>query len=162
MQSFRTVYGMVSSYIKDPYIRQVLSFHPLLIGGNPFTVTSIYVLISFLERKWGVHSAMGGTGAVVKGLVSLVEGQGSEIRYKSEVEQILVKDGKAVGVRLDDRRGDPGQRGHLQCRCGDDLSASCCTGMSAQRWTDQEARRAPISPTGSSSGTSAPSASIRT
>ncbi|MBK1716642.1 phytoene desaturase [Thiocystis violacea] len=100
LRSYRTVYGMVSSYIKDPYIRQVLSFHPLLIGGNPFTVTSIYVLISFLERKWGVHSAMGGTGAVVKGLVSLVEGQGSLIRYKTEVEQILVKNGRASGVRL--------------------------------------------------------------
>jgi phytoene desaturase len=100
LQSYRTVYGMVSSYIKDPFIRQVLSFHPLLIGGNPFTVTSIYVLISFLERKWGVHSAMGGTGAVVKGLVSLVEGQGTEIRYNAEVERILTKNGKATGVRL--------------------------------------------------------------
>ncbi|MTW22120.1 phytoene desaturase [Allochromatium palmeri] len=100
LQSYRTVYGMVSSYIKDPFIRQVLSFHPLLIGGNPFTVTSIYVLISFLERKWGVHSAMGGTGAVVNGLVSLVEGQGTEIRYNAEVERILIQDGKATGVRL--------------------------------------------------------------
>jgi phytoene desaturase len=100
LQSYRTVYGMVSSYIKDPFIRQVLSFHPLLIGGNPFTVTSIYVLISFLERKWGVHSAMGGTGAVVKGLVNLVEGQGTEIRYNAEVERILTRNGKATGVRL--------------------------------------------------------------
>lgn len=100
LQSYRTVYGMVSRYIKDPYIRQVLSFHPLLIGGNPFTVTSIYVLISFLERKWGVHSAMGGTGAIVKGLVNLVEGQGSEIRYKAEVERILVAGRRATGVRL--------------------------------------------------------------
>jgi phytoene desaturase len=100
LQSYRTVYGMVSSYIKDPFIRQVLSFHPLLIGGNPFTVTSIYVLISFLERKWGVHSAMGGTGAVVKGLVSLVEGQGTEIRYNAEVERILTQNDKATGVRL--------------------------------------------------------------
>ncbi|WP_041446925.1 phytoene desaturase [Thiocystis violascens] len=100
LQSYRTVYGMVSKYIKDPFIRQVLSFHPLLIGGNPFTVTSIYVLISFLERKWGVHSAMGGTGSLVKGMVSLIEGQGGDIRYKEEVSEILVKDRRATGVRL--------------------------------------------------------------
>ncbi|WP_295400826.1 phytoene desaturase [uncultured Thiocystis sp.] len=100
LESYRTVYGMVSKYIKDPFIRQVLSFHPLLIGGNPFTVTSIYVLISFLERKWGVHSAIGGTGAIVKGLVSLLEGQGGTIRYQEEVAEILVKDRKATGVRL--------------------------------------------------------------
>lgn len=98
--SHRSVYAMVSKYIKDPYIRQVLSFHPLLIGGNPFSVTSIYTLISFLERKWGVHSAIGGTGALVKGMVSLIEGQGGTIRYGAEVEQILVKDGTATGVRL--------------------------------------------------------------
>ena len=100
LESYRTVYGMVSKYIKDPYIRQVLSFHPLLIGGNPFTVTAIYVLISFLERKWGVHSAMGGTGALVKGLVSLIEGQGGTLRYKTEVAEIVVENGKATGVRL--------------------------------------------------------------
>lgn len=100
LQSYRTVYGLVSSYIKDPFIRQVLSFHPLLIGGNPFTVTSIYVLISFLERKWGVHSAMGGTGAIVNGLVKLIEGQGTDIRYNAEVERILTQNGKATGVRL--------------------------------------------------------------
>ncbi|KXX65797.1 phytoene desaturase [Marichromatium gracile] len=100
-QSYRTVYGMVSKYIKDPYIRQVLSFHPLLVGGNPFKVTSIYTLISFLERKWGVHSVMGGTGALVRGMVDLIEGQGSEIRYKAEVEQIMVDSRRrATGVRL--------------------------------------------------------------
>nr|WP_242523333.1 phytoene desaturase [Thiocystis minor] len=100
LESYRTVYGMVSKYIKDPFIRQVLSFHPLLIGGNPFSVTAIYVLISFLERKWGVHSAMGGTGAIVKGLVSLIEGQGGDIRYKEEVAEILVQERRATGVRL--------------------------------------------------------------
>ncbi len=100
LESYRSVYGMVSKYVKDHHIRQLLSFHPLLIGGNPFSVTSIYVLISFLERKWGVHSAMGGTGALVKGLVSLIEGQGGSIRCDTEVAEILVEDRRAVGVRL--------------------------------------------------------------
>lgn len=109
LQSYRTVYGMVSKYIKDPDIRKVLSFHPLLIGGNPFTVTSIYVLISFLERKWGVHSVMGGTGALVKALVNLIEGQGSVIRYKSGVEHILVENGKACGVQLTSGETIPAQ-----------------------------------------------------
>jgi phytoene desaturase len=66
--------------VKDERLRVALSFHPLLIGGNPFSVTSIYALISYLERHWGVHSAMGGTGAIVQGLVSLIEGQGSQVR----------------------------------------------------------------------------------
>ncbi len=102
LRSHRTVYGMVSKYIKDPYLRQVFSFHPLLVGGNPFQTTSIYTLIAFLERKWGVHFAMGGTGALVQGLVKLItEVQGNTVRLNTGVAEIEVQDGKAVGVRLE-------------------------------------------------------------
>jgi phytoene desaturase len=100
LQSYRTVYSMVSKYVKDDRLRQVLSFHTLLVGGNPFSTTSIYTLIAFLERKWGVHFAMGGTGALVTGLVKLIEGQGGEVRLSSEVAQILSANGRATGVRL--------------------------------------------------------------
>jgi phytoene desaturase len=98
--SYRSVYGLVSKHIKDPRLRMVLSFHPLLVGGNPFTVTSIYALISFLERRWGVHSAMGGTGSLVRGLVGLIEGQGGRVRCGAEVSEITVEGGRATGVRL--------------------------------------------------------------
>ena len=100
LQSYRTVYGLVSKYVKDDRLRQVLSFHPLLVGGNPFTTTSIYTLIAFLERNWGVHFPIGGTGALVNGLVSLIEGQGGALRLGTEVKQILVDGQRARGVLL--------------------------------------------------------------
>ena len=100
LASYRTVYGLVSSYIRDPRLRVVFSFHPLLIGGNPFTTTSIYCLIAFLERKWGVHFAMGGTGRLVQGLVRLIEAQGGEVRCREEATAIIVRDGAATGVRV--------------------------------------------------------------
>jgi phytoene desaturase len=96
----RSVYSLVSRYIRDERLRIVFSFHPLLIGGNPFTASAIYTLIPYLERRWGVHFAMGGTGAVVRGLAGLIEGQGNTIRYNSQVERILVSGGRATGVRL--------------------------------------------------------------
>ncbi len=99
-RSDRSVHKMVSSYLKDPRLRIALGFHPLFIGGNPLTITSMYTLISSLERKWGVHFAMGGTGALVNGLVDLVEGQGSTIRCGVTVEEIIVENGTAKGVRL--------------------------------------------------------------
>ncbi len=102
LQSFRSVYGMVAKYVRDPRIRQVLSFHPLLVGGNPFRTTSVYCLISFLERHWGVHFAMGGTGALVTGLVNLIEGQGNEVRCNTEVRTITVEGRRATGVELAD------------------------------------------------------------
>ncbi|MBX9593863.1 MAG: phytoene desaturase [Roseomonas sp.] len=97
---WRTVYGKVSDYFTNDKLRIAFSFHPLLIGGNPLTTTAYYCLIAHLERLHGVHYAMGGMGAVVNGLVGLIEGQGSRLRYHAEVEQITVKDGQATGVRL--------------------------------------------------------------
>lgn len=102
LESYRTVYGLVARFVKDERLRQVMSFHPLLVGGNPFSTTSIYTLIAFLERKWGVHFPMGGTGALVSGLVKLIEGQGNTVRLNSEVRRILVEGKRAVGVELVD------------------------------------------------------------
>jgi phytoene desaturase len=101
LESYRTVYGLVSKFVQHEKLRQVLSFHPLLVGGNPFTTTSIYSLIPHLERKWGVHFPIGGTGALVGGMVDLLLGQGGALRFNATVEEILVAEGKACGVRLE-------------------------------------------------------------
>lgn len=100
LKSYRSVYAMVSKYVSDPRLRIVFSFHPLLVGGNPFTTTSIYSLIAFLERRWGVHFAMGGTGELVRGMVRLIEGQGGKLRPNAEVRRIDHHNGKANGVTL--------------------------------------------------------------
>jgi phytoene desaturase len=100
LSSYRSVYSLVSKFFRDDRLRIVFSFHPLLIGGNPFTASSIYCLIAFLERRWGVHFAMGGTGRLVDGLVKLIEGQGGALRCNQEVREIMVSDGAARGVRL--------------------------------------------------------------
>jgi phytoene desaturase len=100
MRAWRPMHRMVSSYFSHPKLRTVFSFHPLLIGGNPLKVTSTYCLINALERRFGVHWAVGGTGALVRGLVKLLTDQGVGIRYNAKVERIEVKDGHASGVKL--------------------------------------------------------------
>jgi len=101
LQSFNTVAGFVNQYIQDPRLRQVFSFHPLLIGGNPFQCTSIYAMIHKLEQAFGVWFAMGGTGALVQAFVKLFRKLGGELRLNAEVKDILVNDaGWATGVRL--------------------------------------------------------------
>ena len=102
LKSYLSVYGLVSRYVRNEKLRTVLSFHPLLVGGNPFDTTSIYALIHHLERHWGVHCAIGGTGKLVSGMVDLIRGQGSEVRFNQTVASIDVVDGKATGVHLQD------------------------------------------------------------
>ncbi len=96
----RSVYGAVSRFVKNDKLRFALSFHPLFVGGNPFSTTAIYCMISFLERRWGVHFAMGGTGKLVQGLLGLIEGQGGKLRLNTEVTAITHANGAATGVKL--------------------------------------------------------------
>jgi len=102
LQAFRSVYSMVSKYIKDKHLRQAFSFHPLLIGGNPFRTSSIYTLINYLERTGGVWFAMGGTGALVQGLVQLFKDIGGKIRLNSEVDEVQCNRGKVDQIVLKD------------------------------------------------------------
>jgi phytoene desaturase len=96
----RSVYATVSRHFRHPKLRLLFSFHPLLIGGNPLTTTAYYCLIAHLERLHGVHFAMGGTGALVRGLVGLIESQGGRVVCNAPVDEIVVEQGRATGVRL--------------------------------------------------------------
>ena len=96
----RSVYKTVSSYIKDEHLRQAFSFHSLLVGGNPFNTSSIYTLIHFLERNWGVFFPRGGTGALVQAMVKYFQEIGGEIVYNSEVDEILTEKHQIKGLRL--------------------------------------------------------------
>jgi phytoene desaturase len=102
LQSYRSVYSIISKFIQDPHLRQVFSFHPLLVGGNPFTSSSIYTLIHYLERNWGVFFVKGGTGALVKALVALFEELGGEVRLGAPVEKIHTSNGRVTGISTTD------------------------------------------------------------
>jgi len=103
LKSYKSVYSLVSSFIKNEKLRRMLSMHPLLVGGNPFTTTSIYGLILYLEKKWGIHYSMGGTGNIIRGLEKLMLEEGIDIIKNSEVTEIISKSKKITGVKLNDQ-----------------------------------------------------------
>jgi len=103
LKSYQSVYKLVSSFISNDKLRRVFSMHPLLVGGNPFTTTSIYTLILFLEKKWGIHYAMGGTGNIVKALEKLMLEENIKILKNSEVTEILSENGKIKGVKINNK-----------------------------------------------------------
>lgn len=102
LQSYRSVYGYVSQFIQDDFLRRCFSFHPLLIGGNPLDAASLYVLIHYLEREWGIHYAMGGTGAIIQAFGRLLAELGVKVHLNAEVQEILVEGRKTTGIRLSD------------------------------------------------------------
>jgi phytoene desaturase len=102
LKAYRSVYGMVAKYIRDPQLRQLFSFHSLLVGGNPFTTTSIYTLIHCLERKWSVFFPKGGTGQLIQALAQLFRELGGEIRLNAEVREIICQGNAVAGLMTDD------------------------------------------------------------
>jgi phytoene desaturase len=140
LKSWRSVHGHVAAHVKHPKLRMALSFHPLFVGGNPFRTTSVYSLIAYLERQFGVHFALGGTGAIVKAMVRVIEAQGGSVRSKADVASIIVAVGKAAGVTLRD-----GSR-----IAADIVVSNACVahtygtllkGAHKSRWTDEKLRR---------------------
>jgi phytoene desaturase len=102
LQAWKSVYGKVAEFITDEHLREAFSFHSLLVGGNPFTASSIYALIHALERRWGVWFPRGGTGALVRGMVRLFEDLGGVLRLNTPIAAIETAGNKATGVRLAD------------------------------------------------------------
>jgi phytoene desaturase len=104
LKSYKSVYSLVSNYISNEKLRRVFSMHPLLVGGNPFSTTSIYTLILFLEKKWGIHYSIGGTGSVVKALEKLMKEENITIIKDAEVTEILTKNKKVTGVKINESK----------------------------------------------------------
>src|SRR6056297_4287797 len=100
LRADRSVYAHAARRVRDERLRMALSFHPLFIGGDPFRVTSMYALVSHLESQFGVHYAMGGVQAIARAMGRVVEDQGGMVRQGAEVDEILLKEARARGVRL--------------------------------------------------------------
>ncbi|MEO1701264.1 MAG: phytoene desaturase family protein [Pseudomonadota bacterium] len=136
----RSIHALVSKYIKNERLRQCLSFHPLFIGGNPLRTSGVMALIAHLEKTYGVHYAMGGTGSLVKAIASLAERHGTTIRLNAPVDEIIVENGSATGVRL-----TSGEHIHGDCVVSNADTASTYEKLlkkhPRKRWTDRRLNR---------------------
>ncbi|MEM1058088.1 MAG: phytoene desaturase, partial [Verrucomicrobiota bacterium] len=144
LRSDQNVHQLVANYVKDPYLRQVFSFHPLLVGGNPFQSSSIYSMIHFLERRWGVHFAMGGTGALVQALLRLFREMGGELRLNTKVSELLCEETAGRphvrGVKL----GDGEEIAARTVVSNADVATFYMKGVDAKyrrKWTDAKLKR---------------------
>ena len=140
LSGHRSVYDVVARFVRDERLRTIFSFHPLLIGGNPFRASGIYCLIAHLERRWGVHFAMGGTGRLVDGLAGLIRGQGGAIRGGAEVARIRVEGGAATGVTLADGETIPADI--VVSNADSAFTYRTLLGGTTRRWSERRVERA--------------------
>jgi phytoene desaturase len=100
LRADQSILKLAQRRVKDERLRMALSFHPLFIGGDPMHVTSMYALVSHLEKEYGVHYAIGGVQAIADAMAGVVSDQGGRIALGEEADEILIKDGRARGVRM--------------------------------------------------------------
>lgn len=100
LRADQSILKLAQKRVKDERLRMALSFHPLFIGGDPMNVTSMYALVSHLESQYGVHYAMGGVQAMATAMANVIQDQGGRVWLGEEVDEIIVKNGRAAGVRL--------------------------------------------------------------
>ncbi|MEI7784337.1 MAG: phytoene desaturase [Betaproteobacteria bacterium] len=120
MRGWRNLHQMVAGHLKHPKLRMAMSLQSLLIGGNPYSVTCVYSLVNALERKFGVHWTVGGTGSLIQGMVGLLQSLGGQLRCNAQVSRIEVEQGRVSGVRLAD---------------GEQLSADIVVSNADAAWT---------------------------
>lgn len=136
----RSIHAHASRLVKDERLRMALSFHPLFIGGDPLHVTSIYALVSHLEKTFGVHYAMGGVEAIAQAMVRVIEAQGGVLRYNAEVDEIVVENNHVRAIQMldgEEIKADivisNADSGHTYTRL--------MRNMPRKRWTDRRLRR---------------------
>jgi len=100
LRADRSVYAHAAKRVKNEKLRMALSFHPLFIGGDPMHVTSVYILVAYLEKQFGVHYAMGGVAGMARAMADVIDDQGGSLLMNTEVDEIVIRDGVAKGVRL--------------------------------------------------------------
>ncbi|MEO0937424.1 MAG: phytoene desaturase [Pseudomonadota bacterium] len=100
LRADRSVYAHAARRFSNDKLRMAFSFHPLFIGGDPLHVTSMYILVSYLEKQYGVHYAMGGLAGMAQAMAKVVEAQGGTLLMGTEVDEIVIRAGRATGVRL--------------------------------------------------------------
>ena len=140
LRADRSVYAHAASRVRDPRLRMALSFHPLFIGGDPFHVTSMYILVSYLEKAYGVHYAIGGAGAIAEAMARVVEDQGGRIILGEEVDEILTDDSGVTGVRTASGSVVPAKVVVSNADSGHTYS-HLLRGIRKRRWTDRRLRR---------------------
>ena len=141
LQSYRTVYSFAAKYVKDPLLRRVFSFHPLLVGGNPFQTTSIYALIHHLERQWGVHYVWAARARWSRPWAGCFQEIGRLHPLQLAGKRITVENGRATGVAHANGQELSQPMPWSATPMWPTPIASCCPPRPGKKYTDSNALR---------------------
>ncbi|MGZ3926412.1 MAG: 1-hydroxycarotenoid 3,4-desaturase CrtD [Mucilaginibacter sp.] len=96
----RTMHQANAGFFKDDRLVKYADRYATYNGSNPYQAPATLNVIPHLEQHFGAYFPQEGMYSIVSSLVQLAESIGVQFHYNSPVEQIILKDKKAVGVKI--------------------------------------------------------------
>ncbi|EMF0122518.1 phytoene desaturase family protein [Enterococcus hirae] len=100
LRTFSDAYTSISKFVKDDRLRKSLAFQTLYIGVSPYQGPSLYTIIPMIELFYGVYFIEGGMYTLATSLARLFEELGGKIVYETSVDEILIDNKIAKGIRI--------------------------------------------------------------
>ncbi|HLR92730.1 MAG TPA: phytoene desaturase family protein, partial [Atopostipes sp.] len=100
LKTFDNAYDEMSKYIDNDYIKKMFAFQTLYIGIAPNSGPSLYNMIPMMELLYGIWHIEGGMYSMAKGMARLFEELGGQIHLNSNVEEVIIENKKATGIRV--------------------------------------------------------------
>jgi phytoene desaturase len=102
LSAFSSMHKFVSRYFRSNRLRQVMEYTMVFLGTSPYQAPALYSLMSHMDFNQGVFYPAGGFYELIKALARIAEKNTARLITGTAVDEIVVEDGRATGVRLDD------------------------------------------------------------
>jgi phytoene desaturase len=102
LHTLSTTYSLVSEYVKSEKLRKFLCFQAMYIGISPFNGPNIYALVPAVTTLYGLWHLKGGLYSYIEAMGKLINEFGGSIATNCPVEEIVISNGRAVGVKTSD------------------------------------------------------------
>jgi len=106
-----SLYQHLGRYFKHEETKLSFTFQAKYLGMSPWKCPGLFSLISFIEHDGGIHHPIGGLNRISVAMAKVVEEERGRIHLSTPVREVIVRDGKAVGVRLES--GDEVRADHV-------------------------------------------------
>jgi phytoene desaturase len=96
----RSLFSEVVKIFGDEDLALSFTFQSKYLGMSPWECPGMFAMIPYIEHAYGIYHPIGGLSRISECMAAVARRNGAEIHLSTPVEQIVVRNNLAVGVRL--------------------------------------------------------------
>jgi phytoene desaturase len=98
----KSVFGVLGRYFSDDHLKSVFSFQAKYLGMSPWEAPGLFSILAFIEHGGGIYHVTGGLSQLSVAMARAFEEEGGAMHLSTPVREVLIENGRAVGVLLED------------------------------------------------------------